>query len=82
MKVSIKQAIADTERLFGFTETTKWHKMGDSLFVFSKDKHTKEGVRTRLIEYWQEHPITNGCFNFIPAPSSQKYFIVEFLKYK
>lgn len=61
--VTIEQAIADIEKIFGLTESTKLHKIGDRKFLFDKQLYPRMMIVEKLTLYFLTRKIKDGgCY--------------------
>lgn len=61
--VTIEQAIADIERIFGLTESTRLHKIGGQKFLFDKQLYPRNMIEEKLTPYFYTHKIKDGgCY--------------------
>lgn len=59
-KVTIQQAIADIEKIFGFNESNQYHTIGNRSFLIDKNKFERFEVIGRLQEYFADKSIEGG----------------------
>lgn len=61
--VTIEQAVADLESVFGLTESTRLHEIGSRIFLFDKLYFPRKMITEKLREYFSSHKIKGGdCY--------------------
>lgn len=61
--VTIAQAIADVEQIFGLTETTSQHRVGSGRFLLRKENFPRELIISKLRDYFCDRFVEGGgCY--------------------
>lgn len=79
--VTIEQAVADLESVFGLTKSTRLHEIGSRIFLFDKLFFTHKMITEKLTEYFGSHKIKNGggCFIY-PESAGFSHFEIADIK--
>lgn len=78
--VTIEQAVADLESVFGLTESTRLHEIGSRIFLFDKLFFPRKMIVEKLTEYFGTHKIKNGGCYIYPEQARFSHFEIAYIK--